>query len=194
MKKLFILSVLLFFVTSISFSESIKIVNNDNLKPTKLILKTKNNKDVDVFKVEDSDFVKVTLINNQVRDKSVIKDYNFLVTAPATLELEPGNYTFNMYKNHWYSGTSFEVIANGGTKTWELNPGKKIHVAAGAVSSIGALVTIATGVLYLTAFDDTQEEKDKKNNYGIVAASSFGVTLTSGMIYYIFKPKVKEIK
>lgn len=195
MNKQFILILLISMVT-FAHCQDIKVISKENSGNTIINFKTTNGKQVPIFRpMGQIDF-------NAGTDQVFLKKVQEIGSAPLSLELNNGYYTFQLYD--W--GPTFKIDAQGGNQDWVLRPGKKEYLTVGLIGGLVSFSTISISTIgmfitspYLYDSMGFSSSQSFANETGqIVSGVGIGigvVGLISSVIYYLKnKPKAKMLK
>lgn len=184
MKKVFYLLVLALFAGAV-FGQEIKVIDEGDKEPTKLVFKTTNGKQVPIYRpMGQMDF-------DQGNEKVILKKVQLIGSAPLSLEVEQGHYTFSLYEN----GPIFNIDAQGGTQEWMIKPGSNKYWMFGTGAMFAGMATLGSG-MWLGFESDTSSPFYDENNHQ-AAMIALGVTATTtvvaAILWLINKPSVKRV-
>lgn len=182
MKKHTILLFLLLLMTQL-FSQDIVVLDSDSNsnEPTKLVFSTTNGKQVPLFRPMgqmnfDSD-----------NETVILKKIQQIGSAPLSLEVKNGFYTFQLYEN----GPKFDVDAQGGTQEWMIKPGSKNNGMYGFGAMMTGIFSISAGTYYAMKSDTSSllYSKDDQTTAGIIFGAALSTFITTTIMYLVTKPK-----
>lgn len=186
MKKI-ILLLFLSVMTVQLFSQDIKVIdNNDSSEPTKLIFSTTNGKQVPLFRpMGQMDF-------DSDNETVIIKKIQQLGSAPLSLEVKQGFYTFQMYE----TGPLFDIDAQGGTQEWMIKPGSKNYYIYGYGTLLTGVLTLSAASYFAFKSDTSSPFYDsgEQMTAGIALGITLSACITSTIMYLITKPKATLVK
>lgn len=185
MNKQFILILLISMVT-FAHCQDIKVISKENSGNTIINFKTTNGKQVPIFRpMGQIDF-------NAGTDQVFLKKVQEIGSAPLSLELNNGYYTFQLYD--W--GPTFKIDAQGGTQDWMIRPGSQKYWVASMSGILFGVMTTFAAINYSIFSDKSNllyDEENAEMSQTLIGAGSVGL-ITSLITYFFIKPKAKLVK
>lgn len=124
----------------------------------------------------------------------VVNQLRQIASAPITLEVDNGFYTFRLYEsNDFFTDYSFEIDAQGGTQQWQIRPGNRRRVGpAGVVGFFTLFVGVAgtaAGII-----DTTSDIGDSNPVPAFIAGGAgFAVSATAWTIHLRNRPRAQLV-
>lgn len=185
MKKQITLILILLFASQL-FSQEIKVLQEEKKEATILNFTTTNNKQVPIYRpMGEMDF-------DSDNERIILRKIQLLGSAPLSLEVEQGYYTFQLYE----TGPQFSIDAQGGTQDWMIKPGSENYGYFGGAAIGSWMFASISGMVFGFNSDTSSQLYDE--NLHMASGICFGAFVTTAVIttvlYFRSKPKAKLVK
>lgn len=185
MKKMLVVGMFLFLLVQLNWGQ-IKVLQSaggnsieNSAEKTKIVfelLDAKESDEVAIYEVLSRSSVFVSGYGGIASGSGHTE--RLICYAPATIELDPGMYSFRLEANGFFDD-NFDIFAEGGEQVWGVSPGKSMRVWAGLIMGITGIVVgtsvLVIGLSYLG--DDYEYYHDEPNPGGYIA----GGLITGGL-------------